>query len=133
MLDDRKERAISLLIQGEQITNIAKSMGLSRTTIYNWMMDDEFRNELGKREQEIKTQGNRMILNKLNSCIDELLSIALSGDSEKVRSDTAQYLVDRVLGKPTSKIEQSAEQNENNVSKDLVLDAIEDKDEESKE
>lgn len=126
MLDERKERVINLLIQGEQITNIAKSMGLSRTSIYNWLEDTEFQNELDKRVREIKSQGNRIILNKLSACIDQLLTIALMGQSEKVRSDTAQYLVDRVLGKATTKIEQSiTEQQQDKITQEDILNAIE--------
>lgn len=124
MLDDRKEKVIGLLIEGEQITNIAKIVGVSRQAIYNWLNDSEFKNELDTRLQEIKTQGNNMIVNKLSSCIDELLKIALTGRSEKVRSDTSQYLVDRVLGKATTKIEQTTEQKGVNVSNDDILNAF---------
>lgn len=120
MLDERKEKAITLLLQGEQVINIHKIVGVARSTIYDWLQDTEFKNELDTRRQEIKTRGNNMILNKLDSCVDELLKIALTGRSEKVRSDTAQYLVDRVLGKATTKIEQTTTEPEKKVTKDML-------------
>lgn len=120
MLDERKEKAISMLIKGESITNIAVYLSISRQTVYDWINNKEFANELDKRRQEIKSQGNSFILSELRNCIDELLKIALKGESEKVRSDTAQYLVNRVLGTPTNKIEQTATENKENISTDMI-------------
>ena len=125
MIDERKEEAITLIIQGEQFIDIAKLVGIARSTLYDWMENKEFKTELDKRRQEIKVQGNNLILNELGSYIKELKHIALCDKSAKVRSDTAQYLVDRVLGKTTTKIETNVEQdNSNNVSKDILKDVF---------
>ena len=125
MLDEKKEKVITLIMKGEQYVDIAKLTGVGRSTIYEWLKDSDFAAELDKRRQEIKTQGNNLILRELGSYIGELKRIALCGESEKVRSDTAQYLVDRVLGKTTTKIETNAEQDsKNNVSKDILEDVF---------
>ena len=125
MLDEKKEKVITLIMKGEQYVDIAKLTGVGRSTIYEWLKDSDFAAELDKRRQEIKTQGNNLILRELGSYIGELKRIALCGESEKVRSDTAQYLVDRVLGKTTTKIETNTEQEgKNNVSKDMLEDVF---------
>lgn len=109
MIDEKKERAITMILEGTPIIDIAKILGVNRGTIYNWLENEEFKNELGRRKQEIATQGNNLILSELSAYIKELKKIALHGKSEKVRSDTAAYLVNRILGNTTTKIEQTTE------------------------
>lgn len=121
MLDERKEKAIAMIISGESITDVAKLVGVYRSTIYDWLKDDEFKAELDKRRQEIIVQGNNIILNELGLYIKELKKIALKGSSEKSRIDASTYLVDRILGKTTTKIENINDgKDKDNVSKDLL-------------
>lgn len=124
IIDGVKEKCITMLLRGENITNISKQLQVSRQAIYDWLGNPEFAKELDRRRQEIKTAGNNMILNQLHGCIDELIKIAYKGESEKVRSDTAQYLINRVLGTPTNKVQQSTTESKDETSESLVLDAI---------
>lgn len=125
MLDERKEKVITMMMEGNGITETAKIVGIARQTIYDWMELEEFKEELDKRRRDIVSKANNMILNKLTTCTDELIKIATEGKSEKVRSDTAAYLIDRILGKTTTKIETNVEQdNSNNVSKDILKDVF---------
>lgn len=101
-LDERKLEAIELLIKGENISNIATLVGVSRKTIYNWLEDVEFKAELNALTHDIKQQGKNRITNKLGNYLDEIESIALTGDSEKCRLDALQYLVNRVMGSPVA-------------------------------
>ena len=122
MLDERKERAITLLLEGNKPTNISIVVGCARQTIYEWLKNDEFATELDRRRQEIITSGNSMILNKLSKYIDGVDIIALDSESDKSRLDALTYLIDRVLGKTTTRIEATAVDNKDNVNID-VLDA----------
>ena len=103
-LDERKLKAIESIINGETMVNVAKLSGVSRQALYNWVEDDDFKAELDRRVQEIKNQGQQRITSKLTTYIDELERIALTSKSEKNKMDTLQYLVDRVLGRATSRI-----------------------------
>ena len=73
---------------------------------------------MGKQHQ-IKNQANEKLNSKVNTYLDELERIAFSADSEKVKADILQYLVDRTLGKTTTKIESNANDKESNSVVDL--------------
>lgn len=124
MLDERKEKMIDMLMQGESVKDTAKIVGIARQTVYDWLNTQEVKNELDRRRHEIISKANNLILNKLSTCTDELLRIALHGKSEKVRCDAACYVLNRAMGTPTNKIQQSTNDNKDDTSESLVLDAI---------
>ena len=104
MLNEKQVEVLQLHVEGENITNISKITGVTRQSIYNWMKDAEFKEELDKALDRAKSDANYKITSKLTNYIDELSRLALTAKSEKIRSDTLMYLVDRVLGKSTTKI-----------------------------
>ena len=53
IIDGVKEKCITMLLRGDNITDTAKQLKVSRQTIYDWMNNKEFANELDKRRQEI--------------------------------------------------------------------------------
>lgn len=120
MLDERKEKAITLILSGEAITDVAKLVGVCRQAIYNWLDDDEFKAELDRRRQEIVKQGNALILAELKTYVMELRKMALCGRSERNRLDALQYLIDRVLGKTTTKVEQVVVEDKDKVNDDIL-------------
>ena len=124
IIDAQKRECINLLIEGKKITDIAKEIGVSRTSIYNWMDNEEFKAELGKTLQRIKSEGEQRILSDLNTYIDNIKYLATKARSEKTRLDANTYLTDRVLGKTTSKLEikEDNKQKEENIN---ILDEIE--------
>lgn len=125
MLDEIKEKAITYLIKGEGVTDVAKLIGKSRQTIYDWLDNDEFKAELDRRRQEIITKGNAILLAELNSSVERIKKIAVKSTSEKVRLDANTYLIDRVLGRTTTKVETNATNNDTNkVDKDMLEDVF---------
>lgn len=121
MLDEVKEKAITYLLKGEAITDVAKLVGKSRQAIYNWLDDEEFKAELDRRRQEIVTKGNAILLAELNSSIERIKRIAVKSKSEKVKLDANTYLIDRILGKTTTKIENANnDKDEDKVSRDIL-------------
>ncbi|SKA99393.1 Helix-turn-helix of insertion element transposase [Caloramator quimbayensis] len=120
MLDERKEKAITLILSGEAITDVAKLVGVYRSTIYNWLEDEEFKAELDRRRQEIVKQGNALILAELKTYVMELRKMAVKGKSERNRLDALQYLIDRVLGKTTTKVEQIVTEDKDKVNDDIL-------------
>lgn len=104
-LDERQMKAMDLLLSGETITDTAKTVGVERKTIYRWKEREEWSVEWDKRIQKIKTEGNNRITNNLDKYVTELEKIAMTGRSEKNRVDALQYLINRVLGTPTNKLQ----------------------------
>lgn len=127
VLNKRHYEAIELLIKGENITNVAKIVGVDRTSIYNWFKDKEFKATLNEYQQSIKTEGENILKSKLTTYIQELEKIALTGKSEKNKLDALEYLVNRVMGTPTNKVEQTIEdkkEDDNIDIDDLINDVV---------
>lgn len=132
IVDAQKRECINLLIEGKKITDIAKEIGASRTSIYNWMDNEEFKAELNKSLQRIKSEGEQRILSDLSTYIDNIKYLATKARSEKTRLDANTYLTDRVLGKTTSKLEikEDNKQKEENVN---ILDEIDEFEDDTEE
>lgn len=104
IITEKHYNAIRMILEGSNMTDVAKSCGISRTTLYNWMDDKNFKAELDKAEQGIKADLNRNIGSKAKTCIEEMFNLAINSPSDKVRHDSLAYIIDRYLGRPTSKI-----------------------------
>lgn len=118
-LNDNQNNFIELYLQGLNPTEISKQMHISRTMIYKYLKNDEIKSELNRRLTQIKNQANEKLNSKVNTYLDELEHIAFNAESEKVKADILQYLVDRTLGKTTTKIESNANDKESNSVVDL--------------
>lgn len=111
-LNDNQKKFIELSVTGMKPTEMAKEIGVSRQMIYKYMNNEEIKSEVDRRIAEIKLQANKNLGTKINRYIDELEHIAFTSESEKIKSDALQYLIDRVLGKSTTKIESNASDKE---------------------
>lgn len=122
MLDERKIKAIELSMQGIQNPDIAKAIGVSRQTVWNWLNnDEEVKNEVDRLGREISKTGERYTANKLIHNLNSLQEQADAPDTPQgIKANIRMYLIDRTLGKPTSKVEQSIDQDKEHVSKDIL-------------
>jgi len=112
MLDERKENAITFLLTGAGPTEVSKKVGVSRTTIYSWIKDDEFKAEFNTRHKEIVSNGNAYVLANVQSHLEVLHELAMSTTDKRTAAQCAMYLVDRALGKVPNKVETIAEDKE---------------------
>ena len=90
-------------------TDIAKVVGISRATFYDWLKKEEFASEVDRYIQEIKTSAEKNMSAKVDNYIRALEEIAFTGRSEKNRADALTYLLDRVLGRATTKVQDITE------------------------
>lgn len=122
MLDDRKILAIQHLAEGEKTkVEIAKLIGCSRTAIYLWLDDPEFKAELNKRLQQRKSLVENIIDSKLEDMVNQLETLAISTNNDMVKAKVLTYWIDRGLGKPTDKLEVTAStQDISNPHSDLL-------------
>lgn len=118
MLDRDKILAIELLVDNKlNKTDIAKECKKSRQWLYESVINDvECRAEWDKRLQQIQTHGVNIIKSNLQKSIDNIIDLANNSESEKIKADCNFYLIDRVLGKTTTKLEVTAEDMKPSVS-----------------
>jgi hypothetical protein len=105
MLDERKLKLCELLLLGEQKTTIAQIIGVSRKSLYEWLKDPEVLNELGRMEDDIKTSSNEKLIGRLDTYIDKLHTLAVTTGDKRTQCTALIYLVDRVLGRISTRIE----------------------------
>ncbi len=121
-LTDKQIQAIELITQGENLSDVAKLIGVSRTTVSTWKNKDEmFKAELDKSLQALKSDVETQILNNVNSLTNRLIKIALKSSSDKTALDAITYALNRLLGTPTNKTQDitSTGDNGNKDIKDI--------------
>lgn len=122
ILAEKHLKAIDLIIEGKNLTDISKVLKVSRTSIYNWLKHKEFNNELNKRKQEIKSKGMDKMLCELELHLNNISDLALNSSSDAVRLNASSFYVEHVLGKATTKIEATTDSKED--EKDMNMDEI---------
>ncbi|KFX56150.1 helix-turn-helix domain-containing protein [Clostridium botulinum] len=128
IITDKHIQAINLILMGNLTNaNIAKTVGVSEKTIYNWLDNKDFKVELQKRTDELNSQqteeGRRQILGLLPLAISNIAEIMADKDNPKF-FETNKYIVDRNLGNTTTKIEQSST-GDNNKTPVSITDMLE--------
>lgn len=119
-LNDKQIKAIELLVQGESVSDVAKIIGASRTTVSTWKNKDElFKAELDKSLQALKSDVETQIMNNINPLTAKLIKIALKSNSDKTSLDAIIYTLNRVLGTPTNKIQDMNNDNSKNEIVDI--------------
>lgn len=134
MLTEQQRECIELLCIGTKTDQqIAKEIGCARETVSRWKNgNEEFKRELHKRshlfESGLIDEAQSLLKRKLGVAVANIVEIA-NDKTEKAetRLKANQYLVDRVLGNTTTKIEQSSDDKTNDkkpINIDEVLENI---------
>jgi transposase len=127
LLNQKHLDAIEELMKGENISNIAKKLKVSRASIYNWLDDEEFKRELDKRKQVISRNALNRVNIKVNEYLEGIEKIAKTTDNDNTALTAYGMLLDRALGKATAKQEIELSNTDNNTDVDLDS-LLEDKD-----
>lgn len=129
MLDERKLKAAQLRAQGTEVTEVARQVGIERTTFYTWLKDDEFVAELNRCTQEFLTTTRKMLSAYGPKAVDRLIKLAERAESEKVKLDAASKILDKLVSNAT-KIEIDTNQADDHLSKDILDEEFKDIDNE---
>ena len=121
MLKQKQLDAIEMIIQGKTKTAIAKELGMSRTNLYTWMNNDEFIAELDRQRDIISRQALSEIKGDTKKLLEGLEKLALTSESESIRLSATTALLDRILGRPSTKSEISIDKA---TESDIELDDI---------
>lgn len=84
-LPEQKARALEMLMQDIPVREVAESLGVSRTAVYNWIKLPEFKEHLDKKEEII---------------LDNLYNVTLLKLEEQLMSENVyaqQYAITQVL------------------------------------
>jgi uncharacterized protein YjcR len=126
MLTQQQKECIEYLSIGTmKIQEIADKIGCTSRVIYKWKNNQEFKAELDKCSHEFQSgiidEANSLLVNKLGQAVKNIIDIANDKDaSEKVRLDANQYLINRILGNTTTKIETNAVVDKDTISTDVL-------------
>lgn len=119
-LGEKQYLAIQWILEGRQVSQIAKNLGIARATMYYWLNDEDFKSELNTLKQEIQDSTKEHVMNKIKLYVDELEELALNKEtSSKVRADVLKYMVNRVWGNTTTKVEVTENDSDNDEEIDL--------------
>ncbi|MBM7631112.1 phBC6A51 family helix-turn-helix protein [Geomicrobium sediminis] len=106
MLNEPMMRAVELIAEGQlNKSEIASRVGISRPTLYKWLDNEEFKAEVHSRLHKERVFAEKMIEARLEFAINKLHEIAKDSSNRRVQAQTLQYLVDRALGKPTTRVD----------------------------
>lgn len=138
MLTNQQIECIENLVIGTlTIKEIASKIGCTPRAIYKWKLNEEFRTEWNKRSLDFKSgiiqEAQDLLTSKLGIAIGNIVDIANDKNtSDKVRLDANQYLVNRILGNTTTKIEQNISDGKDDTYIDIdnLLDDLEEEQEE---
>jgi len=128
LIDDKKQMAMGLLLEGKYIkTEIALKCDRSRQWLYDQVINNEIcKGEMDKELTTIQICGVATFKSNLEKCIQNIIALANNSESDKINLDANDYLVNRVLGNTTTKLdianvteqkEVTASQLENEFSK----------------
>ena len=123
MLNDKQLECIELLMDGVNKTAIADKIKVNRKTIYGWLEKEEFKRELDKRKQLICNSAISDLKGSTRELLDEVKKLAYTAENEGIRLQALNSLLDRTLGKATSKQDISVTNNDS-VNEDINLDEL---------
>ena len=122
VLNDKQKTAIQMLLEGKTKSDIAKELKMSRTTLYSWINDnEEFSAELNRSREKISREALSELKGDTKKLLAGLEKLALTSDSESIRLQATTALLDRILGKPSTKSEISIDKA---TESDIELDDI---------
>lgn len=120
ILTYKESNMITMLINGENITDIAKELNVARQTIYNWMEKDNIKAELDRRRRELSRQGNSIIMKDLTTYINNIKKLAQDTSDKRVSLAANQYLLNRIYGNAAVMGEDNNDTDTDNVDTNVL-------------
>lgn len=122
MITEQQSEMIDYLIAGNNKTDTAKLLGISRQTVHTWSNLPEIKAEKQKRLNEIKRDAKNKIGTKVYNCIDVIYDIAMKSKDMRTKFQAAKYLCDQFIGSPVA--DKSIEDEEVKVKEPIDIDSM---------
>lgn len=91
---------IDMMLEGVPMTNIAKKLGVHRSTLYVWKDLDYVRVELERRRRQLGKAARDKLINKVGDYVDNLIELANNSTDQRVKLQANKYLLDQAIGSP---------------------------------
>ena len=105
MLDERQLKAAEGLAKGMNIKDTAAYAGVSRNTIYAWKEMETFQAEVSRLKHEFLEQTQAILKSEAISAAKQIINLSKNAASEKVKLQASIDILDRNLGKATTRVE----------------------------
>lgn len=117
-----KEAAAQLLAYGGvEKQDIAKQLGISRTTLWTWEKnDDDFKARVDELKQEFEGFAKDLIQSKLVDAVNEYWKLINTSENDRVKAEGYKFFIERQLGKVTNKVELTTEINNTSLDEDIL-------------
>ena len=123
MLTEKQNEMINMLIEGKTKSDVIRELKIARQTLYNWLGKDEIIAEMDRRRQKMCKDALADLKGDTKELLAEVKKLAYTADSEAIRLQALNSLLDRTLGRPSTKSEVSIEKT---TEKDIDLKELED-------
>lgn len=102
ILSKQQSDMIDMMLEGNLMTDIAKQIGVHRSTLYVWKDLDFVRAEIEERRRQLRKAARDKITGRANRCLDNIIEMADSSTDQRVRYNANKYLLDQCIGSPVA-------------------------------
>jgi hypothetical protein len=121
VLDERQIKCCELIAKGTPVIDIPKEIQVARSTIYEWKKLEEFNAEVDRLQQEFVSAAQGRLKCAAKDAADQVIDLLTKGKYEKTRLAAAIDILDRNLGKATTKIDINNDKTDANKVSDDIL------------
>ena len=136
-LNEAQYRCIEMILEGTKMKDIEEAIGYNRKTIWEWKTKNKlFIAEMDRRKRDVSEfltrSANKKFEKLQDTAIQVLEDLLKSSNNDNVKKETAQYIIERNIGKIPTKheVKDTTDEAEDNGN---VLDDIPDWEEENEE
>lgn len=99
IITTQQDKMIDMLLAGEYISDIAKTLNVARSTIYDWKSRSDIKAELETRREQLKKSAQDKITNDLCTYVDNMKKLANNSTDIRVKFQANKFLIEQGLGK----------------------------------
>ena len=94
-LNATEERAVSLMLSGKSVTEVANALSVDRSTLYSWMDKPTFQAYHNRLVKDIRENTKQSLLSLYNDAL-KVIKESLNSKDERIKTKSAFWLVNRI-------------------------------------
>ncbi|WP_346890730.1 helix-turn-helix domain-containing protein [Clostridium sp. UBA3887] len=118
ILSKEQSDMIDMMLEGVPMTNIAKEIGVHRSTLYVWKDLDYVRAELEERRRQLRKAAKDKLTANVTNYVANLIELANNSSDQRVKLQANKYLLDQAIGSPSVTKEETNTPGNGDKSKD---------------
>lgn len=100
ILSKEQSDMIDMMLEGIPMTQIAKNIGVHRSTLYVWKDLDYVRGELEERRRQLRKAARDKLTSNILNCVGNIIDLANNSTDQRVKLQANKYLIDQAIGSP---------------------------------